>query len=141
MDSVTLFWCILRSVMLAGFLLSGLMGCSSPRIPLPPTYPVKGTVAYKGGAPITEGMIEFRASSDPGTTMMSNIREDGRFELFTIFGNEKVSGGIAGPCQVTVHPPIVPGSPPSPHVLKELVTIEPKENSFTIEIVPERKPR
>jgi hypothetical protein len=140
MDCLNLIWCVLRLVMLVGTLMLGLAGCS-PRTPLPATYPVKGKVTYKGGSALTGVMIEFRSSSDPATTMMSNIQADGSFELFTIFGSEKLSGGIAGPCQVTVHPPIIPGAAPTTHVLTQLFTIESKENYFTIEIPPERPSR
>lgn len=115
----------------------GLAGCSKSE-PLPPTYPVKGKVVYMGGAPVTGDFIEFRSSVSPQTTMMGNIQVDGSFELSTVVGSEKLSGGIAGPCQVTVNPPIIPGTAPVIIELKELITIEPKENYFTIEIPPER---
>jgi hypothetical protein len=140
MDYATLILSVLRSVLLVAIVLV-FTGCSSPRTPPPATYPVKGKVTYKGGSPLTGVMIEFRSTSDPSTTMMANIQADGSFELFTIFGNEKLAGGIAGPCQVTVHPPIVPGKSPSAHVLTQPITIEPKENNFTIEIPPEKPSR
>lgn len=115
-------------------------GCGPPRVPPPKLVSVKGVVVFKNGTPVAGGTVEFRSKSDPALTMMSVIGEDGAFELFTIFRNEKLSGATEGLCQVTVHPPPKElMKPVDPYRIAEPITIGPGENVFKIEVDPSHR--
>src|SRR5262245_54748172 len=79
-------------------------GCNKPSPEPPPkVFPVKGVVKQKSGQPFDRAMIEFRLEDNPTFMMSSAIEPDGKFELHTLFGNQKLPGGAAGACRVTVY--------------------------------------
>src|SRR5262249_10644587 len=58
-------------------LLSGLAGCGGK-------YPVRGTVTYDDGTPVTKGLVIFeRVGGGPPVTARGEIQPDGRYELST----------------------------------------------------------
>lgn len=81
------------------FLLPG-CGGSGPSIPV---YPVKGTVKFADGKPVTAGFVEFVCQEGEGKGRNSNskIAADGSFELESF---DKGKGAYAGIAKVTVHP-------------------------------------
>jgi hypothetical protein len=107
---------------------------------LPKTYPVTGSVVYKGGRPVAGGAIQF-TSSDPSYSVTGDINDDGTFRLQTFKDNDKASGAPEGEYKVIVQPPIgtdqrgVAAIPlPKPY------KVEAKDNQFVIEVDPPRKP-
>ena len=66
-------------------LMSILVGCDTNDKPVFPVYPVKGTVKYADGKPLTDGWIEFTsmAGETKGRNSNSKIDKDGNFEMET----------------------------------------------------------
>jgi hypothetical protein len=94
----------LAIVLSAGLLLAATpLACGPSSEPAPRAFPVKGVVRHKGGQPLEGGVIEFRLVESPTFMMTSAIESDGTFELHTLFGNQKLPGGAAGACRVTVY--------------------------------------
>lgn len=85
-------------------LLSGLIGCETNEKPIFPVYPVKGTVKYADGKPLTDGWIEFtsQAGETKGRNSNSKIDKDGSFEMET-FARGK--GAYAGPVTAVISEP------------------------------------
>ena len=82
----------------------GLNGCETNEKPIFPVYPVKGTVKYADGKPLTDGWIEFtsQAGETKGRNSNSNIDKDGSFEMET-FARGK--GAYAGPVTAVISEP------------------------------------
>ncbi len=81
----------------AGLLVLGAAGCG------PGLYPVRGTVTYPDGKPVTGGMVVFESKdSAKPVTARGEIREDGSFELST---HHPGDGAPAGKYRVLVRPP------------------------------------
>jgi hypothetical protein len=109
-----------RSVRLAGGLLLAVLvvaaGCKKGR-EVPRTYPVRGTVKYKTGQPVTEGVVELRAPGEQMFSVNADIKDDGTFKVRTIFENQVLDGAPAQ-SSFTVEPKendcpiILDGSPP-----------------------------
>jgi hypothetical protein len=72
-----------------------LAGCGPSH---PPTYPVRGTVAFADGRPVTWGTVEFY-SVEQKIAARGQIQSDGSFQLST-FGTG--DGAVAGRHLVTV---------------------------------------
>ena len=83
-------------------LLSGLIGCDTNEKPVFPVYPVKGTVKYDDGKPLTDCWIEFtsQAGETKGRNSNSKIDKDGNLsedawsslkQLFLGFGRKKAT--------------------------------------------------
>lgn len=80
------------------------IGCGGAPARQPPkTYPVQGKVQYKDGKPVTKGLIEFRAETEP-VVANGMIASDGSFVLKTAFANGHLEGAVAGQHKVTFHP-------------------------------------
>jgi hypothetical protein len=120
---------------MAAALSLGIIGCSGPTEPPPPTYLATGRVVHKkGGQPVKSGLIEFFSTSDPTVRLRGIIQPDGTFALTTPHEGKQISGALEGEYRVKVSPssddPLFGVSIPLPRPLK----IAPKENNFTIEI-------
>jgi hypothetical protein len=116
------------------------IGCGGSSSTLPTTYPVAGTVHYKGGSPVAGGAIEFSSISDTSFSISGEIDDTGSFTLYTIKGSDRVRGVPEGEYKVTVRPPIQSDHRPVPAIAL-LITyrVEPKDNTFTIEVETTRK--
>jgi len=114
-----------------------LPACGSEPKP-PRVYPVKGTVLFTDGQPVTRGTVEFRSTEEQAPTSLGNLGPDGSFSLYTLANSRRYAGALEGPHKVTVVLPINPDQSGGGSVtLPELLTIEPKEkegNQFTIKI-------
>jgi hypothetical protein len=110
-------------------------GCAGGRGDLPPTYKVTGTVAHKGGRPVTAGGVQFAPVGDATFTAFGDIRADGSFELETVKGRARVPGAPAGEYRVVVMLPVVAGQKGAPAVkLPNTVRIEPRDNVVPIDL-------
>ncbi len=129
----------MRRQLLAGLLAPVLLvpACSSEPKP-PRVYPVKGTVAFTDGQPVSKGLIEFKSLEEQAPTSVGNLGPDGSFTLATLANSRKYPGAREGPHQVIVHLPINPDQTGGGTVtLPEQLTVEPREkegNQFTIKI-------
>ena len=74
-----------------------LTGCGNEQ-PVFPVYPVKGTVKYTDGKPLTDGWIEFtsQAPETKGRNSNSKIDKDGNFEMES-FGRGKALTPVRSP--------------------------------------------
>jgi hypothetical protein len=81
-------------------------GCT-PAVVLPKTYPASGSVAYKGGQPMTGGSVHFVSADDPLLRVMGTIGQDGSFTLTTVKDTAKADGAPEGTYRVLVQPPMV----------------------------------
>ena len=92
-----------KNVLFFCLFLSGLTGCGNEQ-PVFPVYPVKGTVKYTDGKPLTDGWIEFtsQAPETKGRNSNSKIDKDGNFEMES-FGRGK--GAYAGPVTAVISEP------------------------------------
>ena len=71
----------------------------------PATYPVKGKVVYKGsGAPVTQGIVLFKSTTEPPVQASGDIRPDGTFELDSNLGKP---GTVAGEHRILIQPPVL----------------------------------
>jgi hypothetical protein len=116
------------------------LGCTKPSS-LPKTYPVTGSVVYKGGQPVAGAGIQFTSVSDSSFSVSGDVAADGKFTLATVKGREKTSGAPEGEYKVTVHPPIpADRATRRPNVgpieLPKTYKVEAKENHFAIEVEP-----
>jgi hypothetical protein len=114
-----------------------LAGCSGARATSPKTYEVTGTVRYKNGAPLKEGMVQFQSATGLTFTITGEIH-DGTFALSTLLeSGKKKPGAIPDTYRVIVVPrgenQIVEQVKPTP----EVVTVEAKEESH-FDIVVEK---
>lgn len=120
------------------------IGCGGSGGPPPPkTYPVRGSVAYRGGQPLSDGVIQFQLESDPTLTTKGDIGPDGTFELVTLFQNGQLQGAVKGQYRVTVIPRMANNKPVPIFQLPGAYTVKAGDNSFTIELEKpwERAPR
>lgn len=81
---------------------AALTGCGESGDPPPKTYKVTGKVVYADGSPMKGGTIEFHSVENSGLTTMSQIKDDGTFNLTTITEKEKLSGAVEGTYTVTI---------------------------------------
>ena len=111
-----------------------LMGCGGGT-PLPPTFPVKGKVAWKGGEPLADGGISLRSVTDPNISATGNIVK-GEFSVTTLIGDKRVPGVTAGEHVIQINLPqgADQAAPPRLRLSKNKFTAEAKENILTIEI-------
>jgi hypothetical protein len=125
-----------------GFGLAVCLGCSGGgSSQLPSTYKVTGTVVFKGGKPVTGGAIQFSPVSDTSFTVSGDVADDGSFTLSTVKGAERVSGAPEGEYRVTVLLPLPADQKAIPGItLPKNYRVEPKDNTFTIEITPPSRP-
>jgi hypothetical protein len=134
---------------LCGALLAPLLaaGCNSSG--LPPTYPVTGTVVYKGGQPMKGGSIQLAPVQESPLRVLGEIAEDGTFSLATLKDNARASGAPEGEYRVFVQPPLrfdPRGGLQEAHrgvpaiQLPKTFKVEAKGNTFKIEL-PEGPPR
>ena len=110
-------------------------GCGGSGTPLPPTYPVTGSVTFRGGKPVTGGAVQFAPISDSSYTVSGDLKDDGSFTLSTFRGNDRVAGAPAGEYRVTVLLPLPADQKAVPGVvLPKNYKVEAKDNTFTLEI-------
>jgi hypothetical protein len=110
-------------------------GCGTSGGTLPPTtYPVSGKVFYKGGEPVSGGVIQFQSESDPSLTHLGDIGPDGTFELITLFQNERLHGTTVGHYHVTVIPRMSANKPVPILQLPRSYTVAAEDNFFSIEL-------
>jgi hypothetical protein len=122
----------LRLAAVALMLSSG--GCNTGPEP-PKTYPVEGQVRLKDGTPLPGGGIEFRSTIDPSKSTFGQIKEDGTYSLYTIYGNKKVDGAMEGPHRVTITPLSKDRTATMPTEYPDLYTVKPGEKNrfdFTV---------
>jgi hypothetical protein len=110
-------------------------GCgASGGTPPPTTYPVSGKVFYKGGQPVSGGVIQFQSDSDPSLTHLGDIGPDGTFELRTLFQSERLQGATVGQYHVTVIPRMSENMPVPIFQLPRSYTVAAEDNFFSIEL-------
>jgi hypothetical protein len=114
-----------------------LAGCGGARPTAPKTYGAAGTVRYKNGSSLKDGMVQFQSRTGLTFTVMGEIH-DGTFVLSTLLeGGKKKPGAIPDEYQVIVVPrgenQIVEVVKPTP----EVVVVEAKEEN-RFEIVVEK---
>jgi hypothetical protein len=122
-------------VLLCGLVATG-AGCgTSPREPAIQGHPAKGEVVFKGSQPLTGGLIEFLPVGAAGQRAFGTIEPDGKFQLSTFQGNDKVPGAVEGEYQVSVTlPPGMEHAPPPPINLPGTYQVKPQNNEFHIEV-------
>ena len=110
-------------------LLSGLIGCETNEKPTFPVYPVKGTVKYADGKPLTDGWIEFTSQTGEtkGRNSNSKIDKDGNFEMET-FARGK--GAYAGPVTAVISEPASEFDPEKGDVKKSEVKVLEKYKNY-----------
>jgi hypothetical protein len=110
---------------------------------LPRTFPVTGTVVYKGGEPVKGGSIEFRPIAESALRVVGQIEENGTFSLATLKDNAKAAGAPEGEYRVLIIRPLRAdprGGLPDPHrgvppiSLPKTYKVEAKDNNFKIEL-------
>ncbi len=110
-------------------------GCGGHRLGDPPElHPVSGKVSSARGIAVTEGMIEFRSTTDAQQSARGNVQSDGRFSLETIWGREKLPGAAVGEYEITYYPAMGKDQKLSPVTLSERLKVEAKENEFEIDL-------
>lgn len=111
-----------------------LVGCGGDAS-LPPTFPVKGKVAWKGGEPLAEGGILLTSVADPNIAASGNIVK-GEFSVTTLIGDKRVPGATAGEHVIQINLPqgADQAAPPRLRLSKTKFTAEKKENELAIEI-------
>jgi hypothetical protein len=101
---------------------------------------VTGSAKFKDGKPATGGAIQFSPVSDTSYTVSGDLKADGSFTLFTVKGSDRVPGAPEGEYRVTVQLPIPASQGTVPPItLPKTYRVEPKENTFAIEIPPPGK--
>ncbi len=82
---------VINNIALLGLSIASLLccGCSSGQLE---TYPTKGKVKFKSGAPVHVGTVELK-SREHGVQARGDIQPDGTFELSTY---SKGDGAVAG---------------------------------------------
>ncbi len=81
-------------------LLSIIVGCAEEGVK---TYPVKGKLTYKGGAPLTSGNVMFESLSKPTVVASGELQPDGSFEMASDLGKP---GTVVGEHRVMILPPL-----------------------------------
>lgn len=84
--------------------LFGAAGCSSDPA-LPKTYPLRGKVVFKGGAPLTGGSISFESTTgEPAWRAGGAIGPDGTFSEVSTLGpnGQELKGIVEGEHRVKV---------------------------------------
>jgi hypothetical protein len=116
------------------WLLVGLAGCQGGP-PAPPTHPVTGKVAWKGGEPLAEGNIILTSVNDPNIVASGTIVK-GEFSVSTLMDDRQVKGATAGEHMIQISLPQGADQAPQPRLRlsKNKCTVEAKENTLTIEI-------
>ena len=133
--------CRLLSGILLAMLSLTAAGCGNTSTSLPPTFPVTGTVKYKGGQPVVNGAILFVSVADSSFAVSGDVKEDGSYVLHTVKGNERASGAPEGEYRVTIQPPIPEDHRAVPAIaLEKTYRVEAKENSLSFEVpLPAKK--
>jgi hypothetical protein len=139
------FGTMIRRVVILSLLLGA--GCTSSS--MPKTYPVSGSVVYKGGQPMKGGVINFVPLEESPVRVSGSIGEDGKFSLFTVKDKGKISGAPPGEYHVDVVPPLsgqAKGDAPAGHIatmpipLPGAYKIEAKDNRIEVQL-PTPPPR
>jgi hypothetical protein len=134
-----------RITALGALLLAAASGCSGGN---PKTHPVRGTVRFPDGKPLTHGTVEFELTdAEKPITATGQIREDGTFVLGTFAPDD---GAIAGRHRAVViadqqigtgveRPGVLPPSALHPRFRDFKTsglefTVEPGENEITIPV-------
>ena len=134
-----------------------LVGCGGGK---QPTYRAGGNVRFTDGTPLTAGWVSFRSLDDEKhVAATGNVKFDGTFELTTFSPGD---GAVAGRHQALVMAPVfrneretLPYEPtklPAPLVdrqysnfetsgLEFVVTTNPTENQFAIQVTPPKQAR
>jgi len=115
-------------------------GCKS-QARLPDTVPVRGKVVFRGGAPLTGGMIQFQSQERPDVMASSVIAPDGSFELSSFMSGARAPGAVPGQHRVIIVPPFDESNRHSPAIPPQDVTVSAGKNDLTIAIelqVPKR---
>ena len=120
---------------IAALLVLAAGGCGGHSLGDPPElHPATGKVVSAQGAAMTEGMIEFRSTTDAQQSARGNVQSDGRFSLETIWGREKLPGAAVGEYEVTYYPAMGNDQKLSPVTLRESFKVEAKENELEIDL-------
>src|SRR5262245_13809254 len=105
---------------------------------MPPTYPVKGKVVFKGGKALPYARVEFQSLADAAVTATGQADKDGTFVLTTHEEGRKAPAAVEGKHKVVVEQGgydtrLIVTVLPAP------VTVEPKDNELLIKIPPPRR--
>src|SRR5262245_42327018 len=121
----------LRPILLV--LLSVPLASCGPQIPK--TYPVKGNVVVKGGKLARGSTIMFQLVLDTQVVADGNIQDDGTFTVTTKMYGRAKEGAVEGEHNVLISEPNK-GGPLAfrPIVVSKTATVEPRDNSLTIEV-------
>jgi hypothetical protein len=96
-------------------------------------------VVWKGGEPVTYGRIEFRSLADPTIQATGELESNGSFTMTTFSEGNSRPGAVAGQYKVIVEPDVDDDQPKALVVISEPYTVEPRENTFKIEIPRSRR--
>lgn len=120
---------MVRNIACLILFMSVLVGCDTNDKPVFPVYPVKGTVKYADGKPLTDGWIEFTsmAGETKGRNSNSKIDKDGNFEMET-FARGK--GAYAGPVTAVISEPASEFDPETGGVKKSDVKVLEKYKNY-----------
>jgi len=117
-----------------------LMAGCGPQIP--PCYPIKGNVVWRGGKNFTAGSITFQSKTDQEIVAIGTIEKDGSFTVSTKMFGESKDGAPEGEYTVMVEDPSKNVAPDGQMQIKPMVVttssfkVEPKEmNEFKVEVV------
>lgn len=114
-------------------------GCQGNQRPIPKTYPVRGKVVYKNGAPVTNaGRIEFQTPNELYHTILGQVQPDGTFGLYTLSNNRKYPGATAGAHKVFVIL-VDQRSGEEIRVSAGDCTVQPGDNDLTLQIDKPRR--
>lgn len=109
-------------------------GCAQKESNVPPTFPVVGTVVDSKGNPQSGGSIEFVANDNQDLLAVSNVAEDGSYELSTYLNGEKAMGAVAGEHTVTVYTQQIEHGDSSTITLQTPITVEAGDNELEIKL-------
>jgi hypothetical protein len=133
-------------VALAGLVLV-LSGCGKEaKMEVPQTYPVKGKLTDKTGAPLADAHIQFSPASGADNQLIINAVSDanGTFSLQTRHMNDAAGrllreGAPEGEYKLTVMPKIeydqLKGPPPTATWKPTTFKVQPSDNTVTVEVV------
>src|SRR5262245_32675654 len=127
--------------LIAGALLLALIaGCqTNSGRPIPKTYPVRGKLVDKSGAPITNaGRIEFQTPNELYHTVLGMAEADGTFTMYTLSNDKKYAGATEGPHQVFVTL-VDKRTGEENRVPAADCTVQPGEHNLTIVIETDRR--
>ncbi len=94
---------LIARAMVSALALCAIWGCSGAA-DIPQTFPVTGKVSDKDGHPFPGGVMQWHLLADPTLTVNALIKDDGTFEVFTLYNNRKLTGTVPGEFEVTIHP-------------------------------------